>query len=306
MMQALAGFFTYLVVLNDYGYPPWILLGRGMPWSQYSLICTYDSAGKPDRCGYGCEDPEWIDDSHDDDEYCGGGCKIPFAGEADPFVEFTSAGFRGFHGATENTCGRSCAWWRSIAQVPADLEAHMVSPEENLEFERYCKLETGTSKFGFSQAHDTEAGKFKDVRGEVADNAHAPTGGFYWWDGRPQHYPNVGFQKSALEYAQTSYFISIIVVQWADLLIAKTRKLSLFEQGMENGFMNFGLCFETVLGMALLYIPPLNQVFGTRPLLPLHWFPGVPWSILIFLYDETRKFYMRQEKDGWLERFTYW
>jgi sodium/potassium-transporting ATPase subunit alpha len=32
VIQALAGFFTYLVVLGDYGYPPWSLPGNGRNW----------------------------------------------------------------------------------------------------------------------------------------------------------------------------------------------------------------------------------------------------------------------------------
>jgi len=100
--------------------------------------------------------------------------------------------------------------------------------------------------------------------------------------------------------------VSIVVVQWADLLIAKTRKLSLFTQGLKNGFMNFGLVFETCLAILLVYTPPLNTIFGTRPIHFVHWFTGVPWSLLIFIYDEIRKFLIRNEPGGWLDRFTYW
>mmetsp|Transcript_12653 Transcript_12653/g.39941 ORF Transcript_12653/g.39941 Transcript_12653/m.39941 type:complete len:90 (-) Transcript_12653:223-492(-) len=89
-------------------------------------------------------------------------------------------------------------------------------------------------------------------------------------------------------------------------MISKCRKLSLFDQGMTNGFMNFGLCFETILGCVLIYIPVLNSVFGTRPLFGLHWCPGIPWSILIFTYDETRKFFMRANPGGFLDEYTYW
>ena len=64
--------------------------------------------------------------------------------------------------------------------------------------------------------------------------------------------------------------------------------------------------FETVLGCLLIYLPFLNTVFGTRPLHILHWFPGVPFSILILVYDEVRKLLMRGSPGGWLERFTYW
>ncbi len=53
--------------------------------------------------------------------------------------------------------------------------------------------------------------------------------------------------------SNSAYFISIIIVQWADLMICKTRIRSLFEQGMTNTFMNYSLFFETLLGAFLVY-----------------------------------------------------
>jgi sodium/potassium-transporting ATPase subunit alpha len=48
-------------------------------------------------------------------------------------------------------------------------------------------------------------------------------------------------QKEALHHAQCAFFVSIVVVQWADLMICKTRWLSMRQQGMVNTAMNFGL-----------------------------------------------------------------
>jgi len=43
MIQAMAGFFTYMVVLNDYGYPPNILMSRGNneAWGHQPLFCQF-------------------------------------------------------------------------------------------------------------------------------------------------------------------------------------------------------------------------------------------------------------------------
>lgn len=43
MIQALAGFFTYMVVLNDYGYPPSILINRGHSevWGHQPMFCKF-------------------------------------------------------------------------------------------------------------------------------------------------------------------------------------------------------------------------------------------------------------------------
>ncbi len=40
-------------------------------------------------------------------------------------------------------------------------------------------------------------------------------------------------QRKSLEYmGHTAYFVSIVIAQWADLVICKTRKLSLLQHGM--------------------------------------------------------------------------
>jgi len=110
----------------------------------------------------------------------------------------------------------------------------------------------------------------------------------------------------ALARSNAAYFISIIIVQWADLMICKTRVRSLFEQGMTNTFMNYSLFFETILGAFLIYVPVANTVTGTRPLRFVHWTAGVPFSLMIYIYDEMRKGWIRGHDKGWLARNTYW
>ena len=92
------------------------------------------------------------------------------------------------------------------------------------------------------------------------------------------------FFFKALAHAQCAGFICIIVVQWADLMICKTRWLSIREQGMVNPVMNFGLLFETILGCFLCYIPGLGDVLGTRPIRFQHWFPGMPFCLVSFFF----------------------
>jgi len=113
--------------------------------------------------------------------------------------------------------------------------------------------------------------------------------------------------EEALAHAQCAFFISIIVVQWADLICCKTRELSLMTQGMRNGWLNFGLAWETALGALLCYITVFNLPFGTRPIHALHWVPAMPFCAIILTYDETRKYLMRTlEKNNWVWRNTYY
>jgi len=113
--------------------------------------------------------------------------------------------------------------------------------------------------------------------------------------------------RKTLEYTcHTAFFVSIVIVQWADLIICKTRKLSVFQQGMKNHFMNFGLVFETVLAIILSYTPGMDKGLRMYPLKANWWVPAIPFSILIFCYDETRKYLLRRNPGGWIEQETYY
>merc|ERR1711962_1528651 len=114
--------------------------------------------------------------------------------------------------------------------------------------------------------------------------------------------------RKVLEYTcHTAFFVSIVVVQWADLIICKTRKNSVFQQGMKNWFMNFGLFFETALAAFLSYCPGMDKGLRMYPLYFNWWLPALPFSIAIFCYDECRKFLLRRQPPGsWIERETYY
>jgi len=113
--------------------------------------------------------------------------------------------------------------------------------------------------------------------------------------------------RKILEYTcHTAFFVSIVIVQWADLIICKTRKNSVFQQGMKNHFLNFGLCFETVLAAFLSYTPGMDKGLRMYPLKPTWWLPAMPFSLTIFIYDEVRKTLLRRNPGGWVERETYY
>uniref|UniRef100_A0A1I7XDS2 Cadherin domain-containing protein n=1 Tax=Heterorhabditis bacteriophora TaxID=37862 RepID=A0A1I7XDS2_HETBA len=68
------------------------------------------------------------------------------------------------------------------------------------------------------------------------------------------------------------FFFAIVVVQWADLLISKTRKNSIVTQGMENQVLNSSLLFTCFLAMFLTTTPVVSNVLkinGMRPIISL-------------------------------------
>lgn len=127
-------------------------------------------------------------------------------------------------------------------------------------------------------------------------------------------------QYKALAIAQTAFFVAIVEMQWSNILICKTRYLSVVMQGMTNSVLNFGLMFEFMLSATIAYAGFTHIVLGTESMRLVHWFPALPFAIFLAVLDELRKFLMRStsrsviRKDtgqmvrypGWLEVNTYY
>jgi len=114
-------------------------------------------------------------------------------------------------------------------------------------------------------------------------------------------------QRKVLEYTcHTAFFTAIVIVQWTDLIICKTRRNSVIHQGMLNHHMTFGLFFETSLAAFLAYCPGLDRGLRMYPLKWTWWLVPMPFSAVIFIYDEVRKYILRRKPGGWLELETYY
>ncbi|CAB1427079.1 unnamed protein product [Pleuronectes platessa] len=125
------------------------------------------------------------------------------------------------------------------------------------------------------------------------------------WGGPPKQWTYE--QRKIVEFTcHTAFFVSIVVVQWADVIVCKTRRNSVFQQGMKNKILIFGLFEETALAAFLSYCPGMDVALRMYPLKPSWWFCAFPYSFLIFVYDEVRKLLIRRNPGGWVERETYY
>jgi sodium/potassium-transporting ATPase subunit alpha len=114
-------------------------------------------------------------------------------------------------------------------------------------------------------------------------------------------------QRKVLEYTcHTSFFMSIVVVQWTDLIICKTRRNSVIHQGMLNKHLIFGLFFETSLAAFMSYCPGLDKGLRMYPLRWTWWMAPMPFMLVIFIYDEIRRAILRRYPGGWVENETYY
>lgn len=109
-----------------------------------------------------------------------------------------------------------------------------------------------------------------------------------------------------LRQAQTTFLASIVIMQIGCGIACKTRINSIFNHGMVNMVLNFGIFQEIVLIALLVYAPFLHYAFGTANIDGEDWLIAVPFSIVVIFYDEGRKYIMRRVgKDHWFYRYFY-
>lgn len=342
MLQAIAGFYAYFVVLHGFGLRPQHLIGL----DQYRVFNDYlTESSLRDAYYLWCFDPEYRSKCEYLPNFYHGTIEAP-AGFDTPVPYYTQEEFAAWIESDEDYVkeaktllleeadmigmeldadmlekGSALTWdtWSSTYWISDETAAnytnglfyrlstktfHSVSDELVLFPTRRCE------RYDYSSY-------YREINGvDVPDSPPPFCNVDYPNKPRTYRYPDETLNSlypmqtrtrvEALAASNSAYFVSIIVVQWADLMICKTRIRSLFEQGMTNTFMNYSLFFETILGAFLVYVPVANTVTGTRPLRFVWWTSAVPFSLAIYLYDEVRKGWIRKNKAGWIHRNTYW
>lgn len=121
------------------------------------------------------------------------------------------------------------------------------------------------------------------------------------------------YTTEGIKYAQSAYFYGTVIAQILNAMVCKTRKLSLFTQGLGNTFMLFSITTEVMLIIIAGYFQPFNTAFGTRDNIFMHFGIAVlPFAMLQLLIDETRKYLIRNlqpDKTGkphWFVRAALW
>ena len=331
MIQASAGFFVYFMVLqrylNEFGVDAADLSGVGFSWKDEEVPVLYGNCGA------------WLFNSGlvDDNRYGIGSkssCGVPTESTAHKNISTAFATLWDAEGNVQSSttldlfeaCNMQISTMDTtqttnyikgatgdgpdhMAAVVAlactrrpcnDEEIGLVASDaitEGADIIRYCGYMPG-GKWGYT----TDVSKIKPFR----DGA------------KPEEdddlFPNFVLDRATrvecLKKSQTSYLFSIIVVQWADVIICKTRVMSVFQHGMGNNVLNAGLFEETALGLAICYVPFMNAAFGgsAPDIKDLAW--AIPYSFFIWVYDEVRKMAMRhtggEQREGCLYEYTYW
>jgi len=118
--------------------------------------------------------------------------------------------------------------------------------------------------------------------------------------------PFVDYRASALADAQTAFFMTVVWSQISNVLIRKTQVASILtkERMLANMPMMYSICFEICLVVAICYIPGLNSVFYLTTPNSTYCSCALWIMPLLIIWDETRKYFCRRDRHGWMNRFT--
>jgi len=262
VIQASAGMYTYFVILNDYGIRPHTLWG---------LSILKENMPR------------------DTDVYIAQN-STPVQGG----TSFNTAGYNGvvcpgsYDDNGKPSADTGCLFGHTNIIYPNDdTQKDRRDDETSLAWDKTRNAKVDIRLY---YAHHRDAERWTKCRWSTANEAP-----FFYTASYSSDWHPVCYSTEALKYAQSGYLASIVCVQWADLMICKTRNLSLSQQGMVNMFGNFGLFSETALVAILCYVPFLNVALGTRMIAFPHFLvPSFSFFTAIFLYDEVRKIWLRQ------------
>ncbi|XP_038634749.1 potassium-transporting ATPase alpha chain 2-like isoform X2 [Scyliorhinus canicula] len=115
-------------------------------------------------------------------------------------------------------------------------------------------------------------------------------------------------QRRYMEWTcYTAFFVGIVIEQLADLIIRKTRRNSIFQQGIfGNKVLWIGLLSQVGIALLLCYAPGMQNSLHFTSLRVQYWFVVAPFAILIFVYDEIRKFFIRKYPGSWWDKNMYY
>jgi calcium-translocating P-type ATPase len=100
---------------------------------------------------------------------------------------------------------------------------------------------------------------------------------------------------SAYLQATTMTFLGLVACQVGTAVAARTERSSLRSVGLfTNRFLLYGIASELVFAAALVYLPPLQKLFGTAPLGPIEIAFLLPFPFIVWGADELRRFVLRR------------
>lgn len=122
-------------------------------------------------------------------------------------------------------------------------------------------------------------------------------GGYFWvlYSGGWHWGETLEADNTLYLQATTMTLAGIVATQVGTAFACRTNRVSVFTVGFwSNRWLLWGVLFEVVLTVLIVYVPPLQKVFATAGLSWHQWAVLVTFAPIMFLSDELRKMFSRR------------
>jgi Ca2+-transporting ATPase len=108
---------------------------------------------------------------------------------------------------------------------------------------------------------------------------------------------NYGYQAQGIIYARTMAFVTLALFQVFNAFNVRSRTRSVFSMGLfTNKYLNIAIPVSVLLLLSTVYVPFMQNVMQTSPLLLKEWSMIVPIASSILFMEEIRKAWQANRK----------
>jgi len=109
---------------------------------------------------------------------------------------------------------------------------------------------------------------------------------------------------------QTVFFVTLVLCQFGNLHCVRVRHLSWFQQNplkreTRNLYLFGAMLGSTALLVIAVYVPIFYTLFQTLPVPAEFWFLPFAYGVVLFIIDETRKFFIRRYPHSFLAKIAW-
>ncbi len=109
---------------------------------------------------------------------------------------------------------------------------------------------------------------------------------------------------------QCVYFVTLVIMQWGNLLSVRSKKVSLLQANplwgpRKNLWIPLGMVVALVIAIFVTEEPGMQNLFGTASVPIEFWFLPIPLAVGLMVMDELRKLAVRMWPNGPIARIAW-
>jgi len=119
----------------------------------------------------------------------------------------------------------------------------------------------------------------------------------YWTHGYWGEWLGLPDSGALYESATAMALACVVTTQIGNLFAQRTERISVFRAAIfTNRLLWAGICSEMIVILLIVYLPPVQNLIGTRAFPPFNWLFLFAWAPLLLIADEIRKFLLRSRE----------